>query len=132
MRSRNGARGTSRDCIPLALSANTVVSALGSGMDATLEALRSRRSGLRACDFEPADLETWIGRVDDTLLAPIKGGLAHFDCRNNRLARLALDCDDFSGPRRRGTSAIRCGPNRAAARHQHLGNPEHGGGIPKG
>ena len=112
MRSRNGARGTSRDCIPLALSANTMVSALGSGMDATLEALRGRRSGLRACDFEPADLDTWIGRVDDTLLPPIKGGLAQFDCRNNRLARLALDCDDFRA--RVGAARQRFGAGRIA------------------
>ena len=80
---------------PLTLSANTLVNALGNGLEASLEALRKRRSGLRRCDFEPADLDTWIGRVDDALLPPIVGALANFDCRNNRLARLALDCNDF-------------------------------------
>ena len=79
----------------LTLSANTLVNALGNGLEASLDALRERRSGLRRCDFAPADLNTWIGRVDDTLLSPIRGELANFDCRNNRLARLALDCDDF-------------------------------------
>lgn len=80
---------------PLTLSANTLVNALGNGLEASLEALRKRRSGLRRCDLEFTDLETWIGRVDDALLPPIVGALANFDCRNNRLARLALDCNDF-------------------------------------
>ena len=72
-----------------------MVNALGSGMDATLEALRQRRSGLRPCDFGSAELDTWIGRVDDTMLPSIEGELAYFDCRNNRLARRALDCNGF-------------------------------------
>ena len=95
----------------LTLSANTLVNALGVGLDASLQALRKRRSGLRPCDFEPADLDTWIGRVNDALLLPIGGELADFDCRNNRLARLALDCDDFraqvdSARRRFGAARI--------------------------
>lgn len=112
MPDRSGAAGTSRNCIPLALCANTMASALGVGMAATLEALRGRRSGLRACGFETADLDTWIGRVDDTLLPPIGGRLAHFDCRNNRLARLALDCDEFRA--RVGAARLRFGAGRIA------------------
>ena len=103
MRGQRDFPGSSPSCVPLALSSNTVASALGSGMEATLEALRERRSGLRCCDFHPADLDTWIGRVDDALLTPIEGELANFDCRNNRLARLALECDDF----RTRVSAVR-------------------------
>ena len=95
MRSQQSTRESPTGVRPLALCANTMVSALGSGMEATLEALRERRSGLRPCDFGSADLDTWIGRADDALMAPIEGEMGYFDCRNNRLARLALDCNEF-------------------------------------
>lgn len=88
-----GSLNPTDDMNPLILSAGALVNALGVGLDASLDALKAGRSGLRRCDFEPADLDTWIGRVDDQLLMPISGELAAFDCRNNRLARLALDSD---------------------------------------
>ena len=47
---------------PLVLTATTIVSAIGRGSTATLETLRSRRSGLVPCDF--ADVRNgYIGRV---------------------------------------------------------------------
>ncbi|MFO1154427.1 MAG: beta-ketoacyl-[acyl-carrier-protein] synthase family protein [Rhodospirillales bacterium] len=61
----------------------------------SLAALRSGRSGLRACDFGDADIPTWIGRVDGVEDEPIRGDLAAFDCRNNRLCRLGLIADGF-------------------------------------
>ena len=81
---------------PLAVSAHTLVTALGCGRDATLAALRDARSGLARRDFETATLGTWIGEVagtDEVALAP---GLADFDCRNNRLAELGLRADGFA------------------------------------
>jgi hypothetical protein len=48
---------------PLALSAYTLVTANGRGVGPVLEALRERRSGLKACDFEDVTLKTSIGRV---------------------------------------------------------------------
>jgi 3-oxoacyl-[acyl-carrier-protein] synthase-1 len=80
---------------PLAVSAYTMVNALGLGIDATANALLSGSTGLRPCDFEDADLPTWIGRVDSLEDAPVTGALATYDCRNNRLARLTLAQDDF-------------------------------------
>jgi len=80
---------------PLLLSHFTLVSALGTGLPATLAALRERRSPLRPCDFETAALETYIGAVDGLDERLIDGALAAYDCRNNRLARLALDQDGF-------------------------------------
>ena len=82
---------------PLAVSDFSVVSALGHGRDATLQALRDGRSGLRQVDFETAALGAWLGVVDglDTLAWP--EALAPFDCRNNRLAALGLAADDFAG-----------------------------------
>lgn len=81
---------------PLILSHYTLVSALGPGLQATLAALRERRSGLRRCDFLDADLNTWIGRVEGIEDAPVAVPLSQFDCRNNRLAQMALRQDGFA------------------------------------
>ena len=79
----------------LQLTAYTLTSALGRGRQAHLAALRESRSGLRACDFETAELPAWIGRVDGVEDQEINGELAAFDCRNNRLAEIALHQDGF-------------------------------------
>jgi len=81
---------------PLAITAYTVTNALGRGTAASLTALRNGQSGLRPCDFEDAGLPTWIGRVADVEDEPLTGKFAAFDCRNNRLARLALEQDGFA------------------------------------
>lgn len=60
-----------------------------------LSALRESRTGLRPNDFDTAELETWIGRVDGLEDEPVIGRLAEFDCRNNRLAQLGLRQDRF-------------------------------------
>jgi 3-oxoacyl-[acyl-carrier-protein] synthase-1 len=73
-----------------------MVNALGRGVDATVNRLLSGSTGLRPCDFEDADLPTWIGRVDGLEDECIKGDLTPFDCRNNRLARACLDQDGFA------------------------------------
>lgn len=80
----------------LHITGYTVTNALGVGNDATWSALMSRRSGLTHCDFETAEIDTYIGRVDDAQLAPLPAKFATFECRNNRLAQLALQADDFS------------------------------------
>ena len=80
---------------PLVLSNLTVSSSLGIGLAATFDALAAQRSGLAPCTFETAQVDTWAGQVDDRNLVPVTGELAHFDCRNNRLAQLALQQDDF-------------------------------------
>jgi len=80
---------------PLTLSAWTVTSALGTGRDATLAALREGRGGLRPCDFPNANLDTWIGRVAGIEDSPLPGPLAAWECRNNRLAKLGLAQDGF-------------------------------------
>ena len=80
---------------PLIISACTLVNALGRGSGACFDALEEGRGGLRPCDFDDADLDTWIGRVDGLEGEPVVAPLASFDCRNNRLAQLALRQDDF-------------------------------------
>lgn len=78
---------------PLAIRAFTATSAVGRGVDAHRAALRERRSGLRRNDFGPQPLETWIGRVDGLEDAPLPAQWAQWECRNNRLAWLALQQD---------------------------------------
>jgi len=81
---------------PLAVTAHTLVSALGQGRAATLAALQQGRSGLRRIDFETAALGTWLGQVDGLDELDWPAGLADFDCRNNRLAELGLRSDGFA------------------------------------
>jgi 3-oxoacyl-[acyl-carrier-protein] synthase-1 len=81
---------------PLAINALSTVNALGVGLEATARGLKQSRSGLRRCDYEDAALDTFIGRVDGVEDAPITGALAAFDCRNNRLGKMALRADGFS------------------------------------
>lgn len=80
---------------PLAISALGVVSALGLGRAAHLAALRARRGGLRPNDFDLA-IGGWIGRVAGVEDHPLAPALVRFDCRNNRLADLALGTDGFA------------------------------------
>jgi 3-oxoacyl-[acyl-carrier-protein] synthase-1 len=78
---------------PLAIRAFTATSALGRGLDAHRDALRARRSGLRRNDFGSERLDCWIGRVDGLEDLPLPAGWARWECRNNRLAWLALQQD---------------------------------------
>lgn len=80
---------------PLPVTALATVSSLGHGLDAALSALEQGRSGLRSNDFDDAALSTWIGRVDDIEASPLPLALRAYDCRNNRLAHLGLEQDDF-------------------------------------
>jgi len=81
---------------PLQITNYTLTSALGAGREAHWQHLQQGRSGLTACDFfQIKDLNTWIGKVaslDDFIL---EGQWADYDCRNNRLAKLALHQDEF-------------------------------------
>jgi 3-oxoacyl-[acyl-carrier-protein] synthase I len=79
--------------LPLAVTARSATSALGRGVAAHAESLRRKRGGLRANDFSSAPLECCIGRVDGVENAPLPPALAHWECRNNRLAWLGLQQD---------------------------------------
>ena len=80
---------------PLAVVDYTVVSALGHGRAATLAALQAGRTGLARQDFETAALGTWLGVVAGADEVVLKPELSAHDCRNNRLAELALRADAF-------------------------------------
>lgn len=81
---------------PLYLRHITLTSGIGIGLAATLTALRERRSGLARCHFDTAQLDTFVGQIPDAALAPVGGSLSRFDCRNHRLAQLALQQDGFA------------------------------------
>ncbi len=81
---------------PILLSHYTATSCLGRGLDAMLAALRGQRGGLAPCDFERADLDTWIGKVDGVDDVSMRADLQDYDCRNNRLAQLGLEQDGFA------------------------------------
>ena len=78
---------------PLAIRAYTATTALGRGREAQAAALRERRSGLRRNDFGKAPLDTWIGRVDGLEEKALPPAWSVWECRNNRLAWLALQQD---------------------------------------
>jgi 3-oxoacyl-[acyl-carrier-protein] synthase-1 len=81
---------------PAAVSAFTLVSALGAGLPATLQALQQGRSGLQQRDFETAVLGAWLGAVDGLDAIDWPAPLAAYDCRNNRLAEAGLRADGFA------------------------------------
>ena len=80
---------------PLRISHMCVASSLGNGRDALLAALQSGRGGLRPCTFEASAVPTYVGAVDALDAMELSADLALFDCRNNRLAELALRQDGF-------------------------------------
>jgi 3-oxoacyl-[acyl-carrier-protein] synthase-1 len=80
----------------LLLSSFTATSCLGVGLEATWQALQTQRSGLKPCDFETVTLNTYIGEVQGVDSVAMPASLQTFDCRNNRLALLALQQDGFA------------------------------------
>ena len=81
---------------PLAVRAHTVTTAAGNGVGALAAALRDGRSALRPNDFTAAPLDTWIGRVAGLEDDPLPVSLAHWECRNHRLAWRGLQADGFA------------------------------------
>lgn len=89
----------------LSISTFTTVNAAGIGKTATAQALQAARSGLTTNDLDWAPLPCWIGRVpgigsveagrDLAQDVTVPAALADYDCRNNRLALLALEQDGF-------------------------------------
>jgi len=79
----------------LAIAALTATSAMGTGVAATRRALHDRRGGLAPCDLPGMPPGIWVGRVPGLEEVALPDGLARFDCRNNRLAELALRQDGF-------------------------------------
>ncbi len=97
---------------PLVLTTFTAMNALGRGTAAVLEALTAARTGLKPCTFEGVRLETHAGEVAGLDDLRVCERLAEFDCRNNRLAELALEQDGFAA--RVAQARVQYGPRRIA------------------
>jgi 3-oxoacyl-[acyl-carrier-protein] synthase-1 len=80
---------------PLRVTGHSIACAAGIGQHALASALRNRASGLRPNDFSEHPLATWIGRVAGIEDVRLPDHLMEWDCRNNRLAWLALNADGF-------------------------------------
>lgn len=78
---------------PLIITASSMVNALGHGKKATLDALQQKRSGLVAS--KNLEFSTWLGHVEGVDDYALEESLTKFNCRNNQLAKLTLDTDNF-------------------------------------
>ena len=78
------------------VTAYTLCCAAGSGKGNTLRALEHGRGGL--CPWQSPDglLSTHVGRVEECDTHRLDGHWSAYDCRNNRLAALALELDGFA------------------------------------
>ncbi len=76
------------------LTASSLVTAAGRGRQAMGAALAEGRSGLRPLD--EGGLTLYAGAVDGVDAIALPAALAAYDCRNNRLAELALATDGFA------------------------------------
>jgi 3-oxoacyl-[acyl-carrier-protein] synthase-1 len=95
---------------PLVIRALTAASCIGRGLEQTLAALIDERSGLAPCRFETVTLDTHVGEVAGVDAQALPVELHRFDCRNNRLAEIALRQDGFDEAA--GRAASRWGPRR--------------------
>ncbi len=94
---------------PLVLTHFTATSCLGLGTEATLAMLRATTGGLTPCRFEDVDIDTWVGTVPGLDRVVLADRLREFDCRNNRLAQLALEQDGFHAAVRAATDRLGAG-----------------------
>ncbi len=115
----------------LVLPAFTASCAAGVGLQALAAAVAAQRSGLQPLADPATPLDTWVGRVDTLVQAPLPPALAAWDSRPTRLAWQTLQQDGFAdavaAARARwgaarvglvlGTSASTIGDSEAAYRH---------------
>ncbi len=83
------------DLPALALSDFTVVTSLGAGRATTIAALREGKSGLSPCTFDAVPFVTYAGEFADLDAVKLDDEFASFDCRNHRLAAVALREEGF-------------------------------------
>ena len=126
---------------PLFITAASLVSAMGRGLEATLGSLFAARSGLHPCDFEDVTNGGFIGRVAGLESHQLEPAWARFDCRNNRLADLTLRTDGFDnavarareiyGPERIGVVLGTSTSGIQAAEHAYRARDPASGALPQ-
>lgn len=81
---------------PIQITAYTAVSALGRGLAAHKNAILAEQSGLNPCDFQDCTLPTYIGRIKHLESVEFdEVNLDSYHCRNNQIAYLTLQQDEF-------------------------------------
>lgn len=78
----------------LMISAGTAISAMGRGIEETRVTLFEEKDILQPDNFHPGG-HGYIGCVSEVTSHSLPSDLRAFDCRNNRLADMALMSDDF-------------------------------------
>ena len=81
---------------PLQISASTLVSSMGTGLQTHLQCLNKQQTGLKqeVISFAPK-LNSYYGEVTNIEDIKFPTSLSHYQCRNNQLAWLALQTDHF-------------------------------------
>jgi 3-oxoacyl-[acyl-carrier-protein] synthase-1 len=79
----------------LVISAYTATCAAGTGLSALQESITQSSSGLSPNDFPGCELVTWIGRVASVEDVALPESTSSLYSRNNQLAWLGLQQDDF-------------------------------------
>lgn len=125
---------------PLGITAITLVSAIGRGLAATTASLQEARSGLVPCQFDGLSLNTYIGEVTGLEESPVIPALQPYDCRNSRLAQMALRTDGFEaavqeaverfGAGRIGTIVGTTSSGIQEAEHAYAGRPDDSDALP--
>jgi len=80
---------------PLSVTAKTLVNACGHGAEAIHDALSSNRTGLAEQSYPNLNFSTWLGKTEGIDDIELEKNLSRYHCRNNQLACLALDTDNF-------------------------------------
>ncbi len=80
---------------PVVFSHFCVVTSIGAGQAATLASLQDGVSGLRRSNSGIAPPSLYVGEVAGFDEWSLEGDWAGFDCRNNRVAAMALNQDGF-------------------------------------
>lgn len=80
---------------PLALSDFSVVTSAAAGRAQSIAVLKAGGSGLAPCGFDDFPHPTYTGQVSGIDEQALTGAWAGYDCRNNRLAKMALLQDGF-------------------------------------
>jgi 3-oxoacyl-[acyl-carrier-protein] synthase-1 len=109
---REGSGQRGRSAAVWGIAGYSTVNAGGRGNAASWQSMATGRCGLQRNALPWCDLNAWIGEVagvDDVELPP---ALRAWDCRNHRLAWLALQGDGFAAAVR--AAAQRHGPHRVA------------------
>ncbi len=107
---------------PLVFSRTAIASSIAIGIDATVDALRRRRTGLAPCAFETVQLETCVGQVADADLHAGASGPRGFRLPQQSPGSARAQSGRIRAGRAGGTRKARRRPHRRVPWHQHIGD----------